>query len=148
MTKVNKQSKNWLFQNKFLVLRRKKHEQGFLLVFLFFSFASFTQNLVPNGSFNLHNPCPDNNSQLNRAIPWFSPTGTTTDLFDSCALNNSTANVPYIAGVTGPTVNSLHGSGMIGMYQYTPGNREYAQVKLTHTLTSALCYYAEFYIKR
>lgn len=109
-----------------------------ILVFLilFSNLTSKSQNLVPNESFELHTQCPNSHSQLYLASPWFSPTATSTDLFDSCS---SYYTVP-ISGLY-----ARDGWAFIGMHLYSDNNREYAQTKLKDSLTKDHCYYVEFY---
>jgi len=100
-------------------------------------------NIVPNSSFENQTGCPNGNGLLANAIAWFSPTGTTTDLFDSCSMHS---NVPYSQGQFYPPIYSMSGHAYVGMHQFG-GNREYAQAKLIDTLEANVCYYAEFFTR-
>ncbi|MDP1800439.1 MAG: T9SS type A sorting domain-containing protein [Bacteroidota bacterium] len=101
-------------------------------------------NIVPNGSFENQYSCPNGYGLLANAISWFSPTNTTTDLYDSCSVYS---NVPYAQGQFLSPIYSMSGHAFIGMHQYSSGNREYAQVKLIDTLIANGCYYAEFFTR-
>ncbi len=101
------------------------------------------QNLVPNGSFETYSTCPDNFSQINKATPWYDPTGETSDYFNAC--DNGYLNVPFCGigyqfsrtGVAYAGLSALNGFGEV--------NREYIQVKLNSALMQDSCYLVEFY---
>ena len=101
-------------------------------------------NLVPNWSFEIHSSCPNNQSQLYLATPWFF--GPSTDLYDSCCTSMA-CGIPVPVGNVYDTAYPKNGHALIGMHCYY-GQREYAQVKLSDTLKSGFCYYAEFYTRR
>jgi hypothetical protein len=121
-----------------------------LLVSIFISNelkAQAFQNLVPNGSFESYTLCPDNSSQIYRAVPWTGPRINSSDYNNACS---SLMNVPHYGGINHPYpyyLEAKDGAAYAGIFYYktTESNREYAQVELTDTLRIGVCYYVEFY---
>lgn len=118
--------------------------------FLFFLFSTLfcgSQNLVPNGDFELFTSCPTGAGQLNLANPWIDPTGATSDYFNSCAPIASTASVPN--GTLGFWQNARSGSayaGLFAMQNIGSEYREYIQIQLTNPMDTGLCYDVAFYV--
>lgn len=90
-------------------------------------------NLVPNGSFEEYDTCPENGGQIAYAKYWYSPTQTTPDYYNSCApffystpMNSSGYQIPK------------SGRGYSGIIIYSNGFpiewMEYLQVKLNQKL--------------
>src|SRR3990172_39296 len=110
-----------------------------------FTAQGYTQNLVPNPSFETYLNCPVGPGETNQAAPWLQPTSAgTSDLFNVC-------NAPIFPGLPAPVgvPNNLLGSqpartgnGYAGFYTITPGNnyREYIQVPLTQALVVGKTY--------
>lgn len=114
----------------------------------------YTQNLVPDSSFETYSACPPNLTYLYYAQPWFQPAiyaGTTTnscssDLFSTCA-----GSGPFGAGVptnfwgsqTARTGNSYSG---IGVWFVTAESREYIEVPLISPLVAGNNYTVSFYV--
>jgi outer membrane protein OmpA-like peptidoglycan-associated protein len=119
----------------------------FFLVLL--SQVSYSQNLVPNPSFEEFYKCPGSynaNTDGKFAPGWTSPTKGTPDLFNACS--KGSAGVPNNwAGHS--KANS--GNGYAGIYVYNVNTnksyREYLQAQLTSTLASDGEYLVEFYFK-
>src|SRR6185295_11530904 len=69
----------------------------FRFIFLLFSIPlirieqSFSQNLVPNPSFENYSTCPNDLKQIYFAFPWFQPNTylNAVDYFNSCTSNSS-----------------------------------------------------------
>jgi len=118
------------------------------IIFTQFSLFSFGQiNLVPNPSFEQHDTCPYAFSQIHFAVPWFAGFATgggSSDYFNQCNGNTSSANVP--ANVVGYQ-NARTGIGYAGIGLGWGGNiREYIEVKLNLPLTAGKRYYAGFHV--
>ncbi|MBS1680173.1 MAG: OmpA family protein [Bacteroidetes bacterium] len=108
----------------------------------------FSQNLVPNPSFEKYFECPATynaqGSNRNFAPGWTSPTQGTPDLFNRCSFGN--AGVPHNwAGVA----HAHSGWGYSGIYAYINNSdyREYLQAKLTKPMTPGRKYKVEFYFR-
>ena len=56
------------------------------IILIFFLLSGFvkSQNLVPNWSFETYTVCPNGNSQLPSATPWFAPTTNSSDYYNAC----------------------------------------------------------------
>ena len=70
-----------------------------LLIVVFVISKGFSQNLVPNPSFENISNCPSGNSEIYQAVPWDRPPGSITspDLFNACntaGVGCSDVNVP------------------------------------------------------
>jgi gliding motility-associated-like protein len=117
-----------------------------IVVLLISSYAHlFSQNLVPNPSFELFQSCPITHSLLDLLVDWENPTLANPDFFNNCAGSSCTICVPgNVNGFQG----SKCGNGYIGLYVYHPPNsyREYAQVKLKNQLVSGRSYTFSFEI--
>ena len=66
-----------------------------VIIFCINIFALFSQNLVPNPSFEDTVQCPIGYSEINYSLGWYSPTQGTPDFFDSCGY--SSVSVPQNA---------------------------------------------------
>lgn len=115
------------------------------ILILCFSFFIKTkaQNLVPNGSFETYSTCPDNASQINRATPWYDPTGGTSDYFNACA--SVPLNVPLCATSYQFSRTGLAHAGLFALNGFGDGGREYIAVQLDAVLMQDSCYLVEFY---
>ncbi|MEI6490005.1 MAG: T9SS type A sorting domain-containing protein [Bacteroidota bacterium] len=115
-----------------------------LLVFCFFLFKGYGQNLVPNPSFEIITNCFP--SALNTGIlpPWDSPTNGSPDA-DNICMPISSCDVPS----NGWGFQYPHsGSGYVGVGFYSPGNgyKEYIQVQLNSPLIANQMYCSSFYV--
>lgn len=126
----------------------------FFAALFFFTFSfSFSQNLVPNPSFETFTNCPTANSQIIQAVPWDRPPGsiTTPDLFNSC--NNGAGcinNVDVPTNFAG-TVNAFQGvsyAGIITYYTGCPNCREYITAPFTTPLVANTQYCVSFRVCR
>jgi hypothetical protein len=117
---------------------------------------AFSQNLVPNGSFENYSPCPTIFGQINRA-GWFQPhkypgsnsviNSSSSDFYNSCA-GTSIVSVPVNFG---GFQFARTGNGYIGLGYYSAnsnGNayREYAEVELSQVLTENKKYDLKYFI--
>ncbi|MFH2143484.1 MAG: T9SS type A sorting domain-containing protein [Bacteroidota bacterium] len=108
------------------------------------SLITYAQNLVPNPSFEEYSVCPDNGSQLERAVDWFvyyiSP-----DYYNRCANFSSGFSIPE--NWTGHQCANI-GNGYIGIYTYIshPNTlfREIIFSELNDTLTIGTKYFISF----
>lgn len=104
------------------------------------------QNLVPNWSFEEYSECPNNISQINRAIGWMS-FRLTPDYFNSCG-------EPGLVGVPTNFMTSgqlaLHGNGYSGFHQFffPSGHSEVIGIQLIDSLAVGQTYYLSFYVSR
>jgi gliding motility-associated-like protein len=131
------------------------------LIFVFLSLTiysnSFSQNFVPNGSFEIYDTCPYGTSQIRFAIPWFQPNTTfggvnygSTDYFNSCYKDSIflAAGIPKNSlGFQYANIGDAYAG--IGIYIPPPPNdrgREYLEVKLLAPLDNGKKYCAEFYV--
>lgn len=107
---------------------------------------SFSQNLVPNPSFEDSIQCPSFASQIDRCAIWYSPTNTTPDYFHAC--DTDFVDVPdNYRGWQ----NAHSGDAYVGIASYLEsGNnqnlREYVATPLIDTLIKDSTYCIEFYI--
>ena len=113
-------------------------------------FNAFTQNLVPNPSFEELIRCPHSFSTDRKdfLVPgWNSPTRGTPDLFHACSWGE--ADVPFNwAGSS----NAHSGKGYAGIYVWShrednTNYREYIQCELAEPLKAGRRYRLEFYFK-
>lgn len=130
-----------------------------LIISFFLNFFSFSQNLVPNPSFELINnqPCfyiVDNTELTGIVQNWTMPTAGSPDIYSNlnstnCYLNCFSQNIGNVFGYQTPRT----GNYMAGLVTYGPAcnpltnnYREYLQVKLTSPLVQGDTYYVEFYV--
>ena len=97
----------------------------------------FTQNLVPNPSFELYENCPPYPGQIHESVGWDSPNNNTTDYFHVCAPEEGGASVPRnLLGFQMPA----SGNAYAGIRTWIPtinGNpvyREYLSIQLLQPL--------------
>jgi hypothetical protein len=67
----------------------------FAITLVFLLKTSYSQNLVPNPSFEIYDTCPDNLGQISRAIGWHDaiPDG---EYFNVCSHDTNGSGIPYI----------------------------------------------------
>ncbi len=124
------------------------HRKIVTAIFVAFSVYVYSQNLVPNPSFETYTVCPTNvnNGEPFQGPPWYIPTDGSTDYLNACA-NPGNAGVP----------NNLFGNqnahtgvayAGIGMWFVSFVYREYLTVPLTETLMADTAYEVSFYVSR
>jgi hypothetical protein len=131
---------------KKLLLRRLNFLNKIALFSVLLYSTGFTQNLVPNGSFEEYSQCPDFASQLPYAIGWTAPTNNSVDYMNTCSLNEE-YSVPRQSWVNFQEAKS--GQAYVGFYFLNGiGNdyREYIQAELNTELNTDNCYLFEFYV--
>lgn len=130
-----------------------------ITLFILFGYTTYSQNLVPNPSFEDTISCPFTDGEIWKATPWFQPfkfmnsviLGSSSDLFSTCALYNPdygcyAVKVPdnCLVGYQWPrTGNNYAGIGFWGLNDW---NREYIEVKLISPLDSGHTYCIEYYV--
>lgn len=122
----------------------------FYILFLFLASFSFSQNLVPNPSFEEYDTCPTGISnvgdyQINHCLNWTAPTLATSDYFNSCS--GFGVNVPNAAfGYQ----NAFDGQGFLGVMLLIQEGEvsyfEYVQSKLVHPLEIGKTYEFSFHV--
>jgi hypothetical protein len=110
------------------------------LVFGFFSFANYAQNLVPNGSFEEYEMCPDGLSQLPFATGWLNVVGTC-DFFHECSEN---VGVPTNSEAEQYPFAENGYAGLFCFDQNNFNNREIMCTQLTAELEIGTTYYYSF----
>ena len=127
----------------------------FVYIPLFIFNLSFSQNLVPNPSFENFTTCPSSNSQVGQielAYPWTAATATSSsDYYNLCAGDgkNGLPGIPYsFGGFQNPRTGDAYAGFGFGVTSDTtaPNVREYLQVQLTSPLTQNKTYYVEFFV--
>ncbi len=115
----------------------------FNIIFLFFTTLIWSQNLVPNWSFETYTACPNAGGQLPKAQFWQCATACG-EYYNSCSSNY---NVPNYGPGPRYYLPAKDGNGYIALQVYQSGDyREYSQAVLIDTLINNNCYYAEFYV--
>jgi len=109
----------------------------FLLITSFF----YSQNLVPNPSFETYTMCPNSTSQLSYTGNWFISAGTT-DYYNSCSIPGSMSVPSNIYGYQ----NAYSGNGYVGLnfFSLHSNYREPLSTKLSQTLVTSQKYYVSF----
>ena len=122
----------------------------FITIYIFFIvISSFSQNLVPNPSFESYSVCPDDIGQIERAIPWTQPLPvSTTDYFNFCS-DSGTAS--YINRLILSNTKTGNGVTLI-IIGIKFGNdvahwREYLQVELNSNMIPNKFYCISFYVR-
>lgn len=124
-----------------------------LLIFLLTGLTCFSQNLVPNGSFENVSSCPSALSQIGFASPWTDAVGsaTTADLFNACHVNSNPVTCQDVGVPQNFSGSALAhtGDGYAGILVYYGSLlREYIQVPLDSSLSSGSAYRVEMWIRR
>lgn len=116
-----------------------------LLLLILFCKYSFTQNLVPNPSFEDTIQCPAGTSSFNSSMNWISPTIASPDHFHSC--NTSNVGVPsngfgWQTARTGNSYTGITTSDFVSSNEY----REYIQCELISPLNAGQQYEVSFFV--
>lgn len=118
----------------------------FLILLLFIKLFAFSQNLVPNPSFEDTIYCPTNSGELIATKFWYSPTAGTSDYFNRCSDQNIGIKIPN----TGLGYQNTSGNGYTGMQiffdPYGADWIEYIQVQLIEPLKADYLYNFSFLI--
>lgn len=106
----------------------------------------YSQNLVPNGSFEDTLSCPDNLDQISKSIGW-SAFRQSPDYFNMCSQPGGYCGVPQNQF----DFQSPHtGSAYSGLFTFNSGTdyREYIGVQLTQSLIIGHQYFVSFFVNR
>lgn len=110
----------------------------------------FTQDLIPNGSFEINTFCPSNPLQGYLAIPWISPNPNFSNgYFNSCASTSTHAGIPVNCDSLLGYQQSHTGDAYSGINCYSPmgpGFRQYLTVALVDTLIANKQYTLTFFV--
>lgn len=130
---------------------KKKHI--LLIAFVFLAFVGFSQNLVPNPSFETYTNCPQGPSTLGTDVPpWSTPDTATPDYYNVCY----TPIIPLAPSMDVPSniqgyQNARTGDGYAGIISadntlsINANYREYIQIQLSSPLVAGTEYCIEFY---
>ena len=104
------------------------HRLKLLFVILFWMLSisdGFSQNFVPNPSFEQYDTCPDGMTRINYAIPWTQPLPvSTSDYYNTCSTE---LNLVLILNEIHPKTGCAYG-GIIT--SDISGRHEYIEIKL------------------
>lgn len=134
------------------------------LLYLFFAFILtdsvfvYSQNLVPNGSFEVFSACPNFYTQIYKAVGWFQPhkypgVGNSVNSSSSSDYFNSCSPVPYLSIPSNAvgfqyarTGNAYAGIAFFTIWVNGNGYREYIEVKLNQALVENKKYDLTYYV--
>ena len=123
-------------------------KHSILAMFLLGTGIAYSQNLIPNPGFDQFIECPEEASQIDRAIPWLTASPGTPDFFHACSSNDQ-VKVPYAGFHFLSYQPARSGEGMGHLCIYTTINMavsEYMQTELKSSLVAGTFYYIEFYV--
>lgn len=123
----------------------------FLIIFGILSINAYSQNLVPNPSFEEMISCPTGSTSLIYSIGWFSPdSDRTPDFLHECAAGNEFTGIPGAFSGTQPPHS---GSGYAGIIEKNVGlsgepflGSEQIAIQLSTPLSIGTKYYVRFYV--
>lgn len=104
-------------------------------------------NLVPNGNFETYSDCPDDISQISRAIPWYSPTDNgSPEYYNQCSEEWIGVSVPD-NGCGYQLAHSANAyAGIFAFHKLTHNQREFLQVELNDTIIKGIPYIISFWL--
>lgn len=115
-----------------------------ILMLCFFNF-SYSQNLVPNPSFENYTACPTFFDQIVYATPWYFPNTGTSDYYNVCGVPDFSAPVNFFGNQSPKTGNGYAGAYAYADYSIIPTNyREYITAELLTPLNAGEYYYVGF----
>lgn len=116
--------------------------------------SCFSQNLVPNYSFEVYDTCPMTHGPIENVEPWVQPSLGSSDYYNSC-----TPHCGFICNTVPENAGGYQyakdGNAYAGIILYCCGspndttqynNREYLQVKLLDTLEANKCYRLKLFV--
>lgn len=112
--------------------------------------CSDPSNLVPNGSFEVFNACPDGLNDMEQLTGWLAPSSGTPDAFHECfdeSDNDDSNNVGVPANTFG-VQTPFHGNAYAGIYaaKSSDNYREYISTKLSQPLLAGRNYCVSFQV--
>lgn len=112
----------------------------FILLLLFIAGCGYSQNLVPNGSFEIFDTCPNNVNQITRATGWIG--SNSPDYFNSCDTSGFVSIPSNFIGYQ----PAFEGDAYAGMltYHYSGFVREFAGIQLVSPLSIGSTYTISF----
>lgn len=114
-----------------------------LLVSLYHS-----QNLIYNGGFELYKKCPNDFSEIEKALGWKMPSEGTSDYFNSCS-KSSICSVPKNHGGSAYARSGNAYAGVAMAFDSSPDFRyEFIQTKFTDVLKKEGYYCLTFFVQR
>lgn len=117
----------------------------FLFILILFANISFSQNLVPNPSFETYTLCPNNTGQISNATGWIAAISSP-DYFNSCA-TNSNVTVPKNFSNTNYQI-PRYGNAYAGFHTFISSqfnSRENLAINLNSGLINNTYYIVKFY---
>lgn len=112
------------------------------------SFTGFSQNLVPNGSFEQFTSCPYAGGDIDSALFWFNPTiggyQGSPDYFNVCATNNFWQVPTNFYGYQQAHSGDAY-AGILLLHLNPINSREFIEVPLTNLLLAGETYQFEMY---
>lgn len=126
----------------------------FILLLSVVGLRAYTQNLVPNPSFETYTGCPGGNSAISNGLvaSWNRPPGSiiTPDLFTPCTTSGTSCSDFNTANNCVGSSAAFHGTAYAGfLWYYTgaPNLKEYIQAQLTSLCLSGTVYRASYRTK-
>lgn len=118
----------------------------FIFILILVSKMLFSQNLVPNPSFETYTLCPNNTGQINNAIGWIAAISSP-DYFNSCATNTNVSVPKNFFSSNYQQARNGNAYGGIGTYaSNNPNFRENLSVQLMSNLINNSYYLVKFYV--
>lgn len=118
------------------------------LLFSGFTYLSWSQNLVPNSSFELYSLCPSSPTQYPNITSWQQVSGHagTADAFNSCGTGLVDVPNNVFGSQNANTGNGYVGISLGGFDQPTYRDREYIQCQLTSPMVAGELYCVSMYV--
>jgi hypothetical protein len=134
---------------KKLLLKRLNFLNKIFTFSLFFNLTFYSQNLVPNPSFEQYSQCPDFDSQLQYVFEWISLLNNSADYFNACSQSEGVSVPTNGYGYGFQFAKSGNAYAGIGTYNGVGNNyREYLTVRLNNFLTSNTCYLVTYFVSK
>lgn len=117
-----------------------------LILFLIVESFAFSQNLVPNPSFEEYETCPTGTNDFQAVATWFNPTMATPDYYNVCASNGGGVPVNDWGYQEAQNGNGYIGIATYGAHPTVSNYREYVEVELSESLIIGQTYYWCMYV--
>ena len=120
----------------------------FTLIFIFFLSFYNSQNLIYNGGFELYKKCPNDFSEIEKALGWKMPSEGTSDYFNSCS-KSSICSIPKNHAGSAYAKSGTAYAGVAMAFDSSPDFRyEFIQTKFTDALKKNGYYCLSFFVQR
>ena len=116
-----------------------------VIIFLLLYNIIYSQNLITNGGFENYSSCPDDFSQIERAIGWKTPSDGTSDYFNACSKNKICSVPKNISGKSYPKEGNAYAG--FGLFLDNGVSYEFIQTQLNKKLIATKTYHLEAFIK-